>query len=83
MSVQISAYIQDDIKEKLEAYSSAHGLKKGFLIENAIEYYLQTMNELPSNIIIPSSLTISKETYEKLEQLSLTEPNEKLIGLMN
>jgi hypothetical protein len=83
MSVQISAYIQDDVKDKLEAYSSAHGLKKGFLIENAIEYYLQTMNELPSNIIVPSSLTISSQTYEKLEKISSNEPNEKLKELMN
>jgi len=30
MAVQISAYIEDDIKEKMEKYSAANGLKKGF-----------------------------------------------------
>ncbi|MCK9333071.1 MAG: hypothetical protein M0Q19_07835 [Candidatus Cloacimonetes bacterium] len=82
MSVQISAYIQDDIKEKLENYSTTHGMKKGFLIESAIEYYLQAMQELPSNIIVPNSLNISHDSYEKLEQLSKKEPNEKLKELL-
>ena len=48
MSVQISAYIEDDIKQKMEAYSSAHGLKKGFLIQNALDYYLNALHEIPS-----------------------------------
>lgn len=82
MSVQISAYIQDDVKQKLENYSSSHGIKKGFLIENAIEYYLQAMNELPLNIIVPSSLCISSDTYENIEQLSAQEPNDKLKALL-
>lgn len=83
MSVQISAYIHDDIKQKLENYSTAHGMKKGFLIENAIEYYLQAMQDLPSNIIVPSSLSISAKSYEKIEELSKKEPNEKLKELLN
>lgn len=82
MSVQISAYIQDDVKEKLESYSLTHGMKKGFLIENAIEYYLQAMNDLPSSVIVPSSINISLESYKKIEQLSQKEPTEKLKDLM-
>jgi hypothetical protein len=68
MSVQISAYIQDDVKQKLEDYSSSHGMKKGFLIENAIEYYLQALHEIPSNIIVPSSITIAQDTYTQLKK---------------
>jgi len=82
MSVQISAYIQDDVKQQLEDYSSSHGMKKGFLIENAIEYYLQALHELPSNIIVPSSITISSETYAKIKKLEEIEPSDKLRELL-
>jgi hypothetical protein len=82
MSVQISAYIQDDVKNRLEEYSSNHGMKKGFLIENAISYYLYALNELPSNIIVPSDITISQETYEKIQSLSQIEPTQKLKELL-
>ncbi len=82
MSVQISAYIQDDVKNRLEAYSSNHGMKKGFLIENAISYYLYALSELPSNVIIPSDITIAEETYKKIESISSNEPTEKLKELL-
>jgi len=83
MSVQISAYIQDDIKEKMERYSSSHGLKKGFLIENAIEYYLQALHEIPTSVLVPSSISIDEKTYKKIEQLNLKKPNKKLIELLS
>jgi predicted DNA-binding protein len=82
MSVQISAYIQDDVKNKLEAYSCSHGMKKGFLIENAIEYYLQALHELPSNVIVPSSLVITKETFDAIEHIESNQPTQKLKELM-
>ena len=83
MSVQISAYIQDDIKEKIEKYSSSHGLKKAFIIENAIEHYLQALHEIPNNILLPSSLTVIQKTYDKIEQLNDKEPNDKLKALFD
>lgn len=82
MSVQISAYIQDDVKNKLEAYSFSHGVKKGFLIENAIEYYLQALHELPTNVIVSSSLVVSKETFELVEHVQSNKPTQKLKELM-
>ena len=83
MSVQISAYIQDDTKQKLENYSSNHGMKKGFIIENAIEYYLQALCEFPSNIIVPSGITISEDTYKQLKQIEIQNPTDKLKNLLS
>jgi hypothetical protein len=83
MSIQISAYIEDDIKEKMERYSAAHGLKKGFLIQNALDYYLNALYEIPSSYIIPSHLSVSSEEFEKILELENEEPNEKLKALMH
>ncbi len=83
MSVQISAYIQDDIKANMEKYSSSHGLKKAYLIESAIEYYLQALHEMPSSVMVPCSITIDDKSYEKIKQLSLKEPSDKLVELLS
>ena len=58
MSVQISAYVQDDIKRKMELYSSKYGVKKAYLVENAIEHYLQALHEVP-NTEVPLTMAVS------------------------
>ncbi len=82
MSVQISAYIEDDIKKKMEQYSSAHGLKKGFLIQNALDYYLNALHEIPSSIIVPSHIAVGSETMEQLLNVENNQANSKLKDLL-
>ncbi len=81
MAVQISAYIEDDIKKKMEAYSAAHGLKKGFLIQNALDYYLNALHEIPSSMMTPSHICVDTETFEMLVSKD-REANHKLKQLL-
>ncbi len=81
MPVQISAYIEDDIKQKMEDYAFAHGLKKGFLIQNALDYYLNALHEIPSGMMIPSQIRVDTETFEMLVS-DKTEPTPKLKQLL-
>jgi len=81
MSVQISAYIEDDIKQKMEVYSSSHGLKKGFLIQNALDYYLNALHEIPTSMMIPSHISVDEKTFEALVD-SETKANTKLKNLL-
>lgn len=83
MSVQISAYIEDDIKHKMEQYTSAHGLKKGYLIQNALDYYLNALHEIPANFIVPSHMSVDKETFDSLISKEDKAPNAKLQALLN
>ena len=83
MSVQISAYIEDDIKEKMERYASSHGLKKGYLIQNALDYYLNALHEIPGSYIVPSQLNVTEENFKAIITLENREPNEKLKALMH
>jgi len=83
VSVQISAYIEDDIKERMERYSSAHGLKKGYLIQNALDYYLNALHEIPGSFIVPSQLSVTEENFKAIIELENKEPNEKLKALMH
>ncbi len=58
---QVSAFISDSTKEALEQYAEAHGLKKAYLIEEALLHHLQALRELPLDVIIPARLVVSAE----------------------
>lgn len=60
---QISAYISDATRKEVERYSSAHGMKKGHLIEEALLHHLQALHELPADLIIPPRLILSSRSF--------------------
>jgi hypothetical protein len=63
---QISAYISDSTRKQVEEYAEAHGVKKGFLIEEALLHHLQALRELPADVIIPPRLVVTAETGERV-----------------
>lgn len=63
---QISAYISDSTRKLVEDYVEAHGVKKGFLIEEALLHHMQALRELPADVIIPPRLVVSEETAAKV-----------------
>jgi predicted DNA-binding protein len=85
MAVQISAYVSDATKEELEAYSSMYGIKKGYLIENAINHYLQALYEIPDTFIVSTKIDIDEASYEKVATLveNPPHPTEALKTLMH
>ncbi len=82
MSAQISAYISDETKNKFEAYSTEHGIKKAFLIETALDLYLNVLEEIPSQFIDRQKIVVSNESYNKIEHADQTEPTDALKKLM-
>ena len=82
MSVQISAYISDATKDRFEAYSIAHGLKKAFLIENALDLYLSALEEIPVQFIDQQKIVVSDESFKQIQISHNNEPTEALKTLM-
>jgi hypothetical protein len=66
---QISAYISEATKARLEQYAEAHGVKKGHLVEEALLHHLQALHELPADILIPPRLTVSAESLAEIGRL--------------
>ena len=66
MTTQISAYISNETKMILENFSTKTGQKKGFILEQALLHYINAHQELPADIIIPPSITVSKETFDNV-----------------
>ena len=65
-SIQISAHISEETKAQVETYSKKSGVKKGFLIEDALLHHLQALKEIPQDIIIPGNITLTDNCMMKL-----------------
>lgn len=66
---QISAYISASTKEQVERYAESHGVKKGYLVEEALLHHLQALRELPADIVIPPRVTVTSESFEVVAKL--------------
>lgn len=61
---QISAYVSKSTKERLERFARSRGLKKGFILEDALLHHLKALEELPADVVIPPRLVVSQESWE-------------------
>ena len=66
---QISAFISESTKERVERYVEAHGVKKGHLIEEALLHHLQALRELPADIVIPPRVVVTRSSLERISRL--------------
>ena len=82
MTTQVSAYISNETKIIFENFSNKSGQKKGFIIEQALLHYINAHQELPADIIIPASITVSQQIFEDIIMAD-REPTEALRKLMN
>jgi hypothetical protein len=82
--MQISAQISKETKVRLETYSRAHGIKKQFLIENALLHFLSALDELPADIIVPPRLIVTERSGRRVVNLisGKRKPARALVELM-
>ncbi|MEJ2604348.1 MAG: hypothetical protein P8172_13860 [Gammaproteobacteria bacterium] len=67
-TTQISAYISEETKAEIEAYVRQKGVKKAFLIEEALRHHLQALREIPEDVMIPARLVLTKESLEMIAE---------------
>ncbi len=63
---QISAYISEATKERVERYAEAHGVKKGHLVEEALLHHLQALRELPADLVVPPRLVLTTVSSKRV-----------------
>jgi predicted transcriptional regulator len=82
-STQVSAYISEETQAQVEEYAKRHGVKKAYLIEEALQHHLQALREIPEDVIIPSRLVLTSEAMEQIAQRITQEeqPTEALKAL--
>lgn len=64
--VQISAQISEATRARLDLYARETGLKKGRLIEDAIEAHLDALDEVPGEYLIPHRVVVDASTWERI-----------------
>ena len=74
-ATQISAFISPETKKLVERYVEAHGIKKAALIELAILHHLQALREIPTDVVIPPRIVVSRKAGERLLE-RLEQPRE-------
>ena len=65
-NTQISAWISDSTSAELDRFVETRGMKKAFVIEQALKFHLRALKELPPDAIVPPQLVVSADTGDHL-----------------
>jgi len=81
---QISATISLATKERLDRFAERHGLKKNFVVEQALLYFMEARRELPDEALIPARLVLEDKVFDRVVALldSPPAPTQALRELM-
>lgn len=63
---QVSAPVSDETRRRFEQASRELGVRKGHLLEQALLHHLQALAELPSDVIIPPRVIVSRESGQTI-----------------
>lgn len=80
---QISAVVSESTKELMERHVRATGVKKGYLVEQALRHHLQALQELPTDVIIHPRLVATRKSGEAiLKEIEKAQPTQALGDLL-
>jgi uncharacterized protein (DUF1778 family) len=71
---QISATISVATKERLDRFTESHGLKKNFVVEQALIYFMEARRELPDEALVPARLVLDDEAFDRVVDLIESPP---------
>lgn len=71
---QISATISVATKDKLDRFAESHGLKKNFVVEQALLYFMEARRGLPDEAMIPARLVLDDEVFDRVAESLETPP---------
>ena len=81
---QISATISLATKERLDRFTESHGLRKNFVVEQALLYFMEARRELPDEALVPARLVLEDKAFDRIATLleNPPTPTEALRELM-
>ena len=63
---QISATVSAATKERLDRFTESHGLKKNYVVEQALLYFMEARRELPDEALIPTRLVLDDTDFARV-----------------
>jgi uncharacterized protein (DUF1778 family) len=81
---QVSATISAATKDKLDRFTEQLGLKKNFVVEQALLFFMESRRELPDEAFVPTRLVLDDERFDELvARLDAPgAPTDRLVELM-
>ena len=82
---QVSVMLSTSTKERLDLFTERLGMKKNFVVEQAILFFMQSRRDLPDEAFIPTRIVLGDEGFEEFVQMieSDDQPTQALVELMN
>lgn len=71
---QIAATISEATKERLDQFTERHGLKKNFVVEQALLYFMEARRELPDEALVPARLLLEDKAFDRIAELVTNPP---------
>jgi uncharacterized protein (DUF1778 family) len=66
---QISATVSPSTKEKLDRFTESHGLKKNYVVEQALLYFMEARRGLPDEALVPARLVLEESAFGRVVEL--------------
>jgi uncharacterized protein (DUF1778 family) len=66
---QISATVSTATKDKLDRFTESHGLKKNFVVEQALLFFMEARKELPDEALIPARFVLDDKAFDRIVTL--------------
>lgn len=63
---QISATISSATKEELDRFTESHGLKKNFVVEQALLFFMAARRELPDEAFVPARIVLEDKDFDRI-----------------
>lgn len=81
---QVSVTIATTTKDRLDRFTEQLGLKKNFVVEQALLYYMEARRELPDEAFVPTRIVLSDASFDHLaDRLERPPaPTDRLVELM-
>ncbi|MBX7191120.1 MAG: DUF1778 domain-containing protein [Sandaracinaceae bacterium] len=71
---QISAQISATTKEQLDRFTERLGLKKNYVVEQALLYFMEARRELPDEALVPTRIVLEDAAFERVAHALETPP---------
>ena len=63
---QISATISSATKEELDRFTESQGLKKNYVVEQALLFFMKARRELPDEALIPARIVLEVGAFDRI-----------------
>ncbi len=66
---QISATVSAATKEELDRFTASHGLKKNYVVEQALLFFMAARKALPDEALLPTRLVLDDASFDRVVDL--------------